>query len=195
MKTVVITGKADKRLLSYPLINLFHIAGRTCLVTDDMNYTRLYDGPLLQGEIEDVQIVITHDIESFDVHSLENDDFDYILYVTHHYIPEGADKVVCLCETTHDFMGTYIEDIKEDNPDYTFLALSSVTPKLANLVDRRFNYLSWKIEHFEYFCTVEETRHLRPMKDNNVNKYLKKLFLKVFEMTARDFDEIIKRYY
>ena len=44
MTVLAIVGKADKRILAYPLMKTCGLMGKTCVVTDDAAYRRLYPG-------------------------------------------------------------------------------------------------------------------------------------------------------
>ena len=64
MKKILITGKADKRIISYPLMHICNYAGKTCLITDDVNYKRLYGGYNMQGDIDNVHIEIIPPVDA-----------------------------------------------------------------------------------------------------------------------------------
>jgi hypothetical protein len=198
MVRLAITGKADKRIITYPLMRACSIAGRTCVITDDVAYKRLYAGNENYGEVEDIKIYIlpTMDIErikEFEDQEIE-DEIEYIIYISDSYYPVDANRILMLCEHNNTFLGNYIEDILYDHSNVTFGTLT-LNPRKKILIPKEvhMHQIGWKPEYSLYLFQIEELRQLLPLKDKAISALLIDSFTSPLNIKPTSFADLLKR--
>ena len=147
MKKILVTGKADKRVISYPLMHICNYSGKTCLITDDVNYKRLYGGYEKTGDIDNVHIEIIPPVSpDEDLSELfqekEEYGYDILILVLDSYLADGMDRI------------------------YVIVSLVK-HPVSAGVIP-----FTWNTDDFVYLCTVEETRKLQPPKNKKIVELL-----------------------
>lgn len=195
MVNLAIVGKADKRLLAYPLMKTLALMGRSVVLTDDAAYRRLYPGMGNQGMINDVEVRIVKDFpdglpDDF-LSVAEEGGYDYALYLTEGYIPSDAKKVVALCSPSHTFLGSSLEGLVEDS-DYIFASLT-VNEKPKGYWNAPVTQILWKPEFIQYVCETEERRCLAPLKDKAVSLFLCRAFADSLHMEPARMAKVMKR--
>ena len=173
MKKILVTGKADKRVISYPLMHICNYSGKTCLITDDVNYKRLYGGYEKTGDIDNVHIEIIPPVSpDEDLSELfqekEEYGYDILILVLDSYLADGMDLIYIIGNRIRTFMGIEIEEVMEEHQNTTAFAVSLVKhPVSAGVIP-----FTWNIYDFVYLCTVEETRKLQPPKNKKIVELL-----------------------
>lgn len=199
MIKIAITGKADKRILIYPLMRACSIAGRTSIVTDDAAYKRLYVGKDNYGEIEDIKInvlpVMTDDMIKETEEQAVINETEYLIFISDSYYPKDAGHILMLCEQNCTFLGNYIEDIIDEQNNITFGTLTLYPHKIKAFVpkDVHMHQITWKPEHSLYLFQVEETRQLLPLKDKFISAILVDAFAAPLNIKAASFYDLLKR--
>lgn len=175
MKKILITGKADKRIISYPLMHICNYAGKTCLITDDVNYKRLYGGYNTQGDIDNVHIEIIPPVDSnTDLSDLftakEEYGYDILILVLDSYMTDGMDGIYIVGNQIRTFMDIEIEEVMDEHPNTTAFAVSLVKRSVPSGVIP----FVWNMDDFFYLCTVEETRKLQAPKNKKMVELLQR---------------------
>lgn len=173
MKKILITGKADKRIISYPLMNICNSAGKTCLVTDDVNYKRLYAGYERQGDIDNVHIEIippvTEDTNMDEIIKGKEDfGYDILIMVLDACIVKDIDHIYIVANQIQTFMGIEIEEVLDENKESTAFAVSLVKRKVP---EHTIPFI-WNMDDFVYMCSVEESRKLLPPRNKKLTELL-----------------------
>lgn len=199
MIKLVITGKADKRIITYPLMRACSIAGRTWVVTDDAAYKRLYIGKENHGEIEGIKISILPTMDVQRIKEVEEqaikNETEYLIYISDSYYSKDAGHILMLCEQNSTFLGTYIEDIIDDQDNITFGTLTLNLRKNTAPVpkDVHMHQIIWRPEYSFYLFQVEEIRQLLPLKDKSVSALLVDAFADVLNIKPAAFNDLLKR--
>jgi hypothetical protein len=199
MIKIAITGKADKRILAYPLMRACSIAGRTSVITDDAAYKRLYAGKENNGEIEDIKINVLPVITDELMKELEEEavtgEMEYLILISDSYYPKDADHILMLCEQNCTFFGNYIEDIIDDQNNVTFGILTLYPHKIKAFVPKEvhMHQITWKPEHSLYLFQVEEMRQLLPLKDKYISTLLVDAFAAPLNIKPASFNSLLKR--
>jgi hypothetical protein len=185
MVKLAIVGKADKRILAYPLMHVCSFAGQTCVVTDDAAFKRLYAGEKNTGTCGDVKIRFVAGLsdESEDKQALlsaieaeeQDASTDLLLYITESYLPPDTEKMIAICSANKTFLG-YEMDEMEDTFPYAVLADLTIFPKSKGFWGQPVKQILLKPEYMQYLAQVEEQRMLAPLKDKTVNVFLAKTF-------------------
>ena len=196
MKIFVLTGKADKRILLYPLMHLCKYVGKTCVITDDPAIKRLYGGYSDSGDIDDVDIeFVASNNENakermgavIDLVSNGNT-YDFVIVSTVGYIAKNSVKTIALNTQSYSFLGWHVEEYKEKNPDIILSSISMYnrTKDTEGIV----NNFYWDASHFQYLCHIEESKQLAGIKDKKINEFLKKEFVGLLEIPSATFDKL-----
>lgn len=198
MTVIAIVGKADKRILAYPLMKTCGLMGKTCVVTDDVTYRRLYSGTEDTGVINDVEVKIEKDLTTQLAEEIEKqkteEEVDYIIYLTDTFIPPSAQKVVALCSQSRTFLGEEIEGLLEqDEEGRIVLSTIALYSKSKNYWKVPVTQLIWRPEYIQYVCETEERRVLIPLKDKTINAFLCDAFAKTLNLTAGNMKKIMDR--
>lgn len=198
MISLAIVGKADKRVLAYPLMKTLALMGKTIVATDDAAYRRLYPGMENKGMINDVEIHIVKNFsddssEEF-LSGMKDDNYDYVLYLTEGYVPPDAKKTIALCSPSHTFLGAYLEGLVEcsDYSDCVFASLT-VIEKPKGYWKAPVTQILWKPEFIQYICETEERRCLMPLKDKTVVPFLCRVFAESLHIDPAKMLKVMKR--
>lgn len=199
MIKIAITGKADKRLLAYPLMRACSIAGRTRVITDDPAYKRLYAGTENQGEIEGIKVHIIplmteENLTEMEEQALRNET-EYLIFISDTYYPKNASHILMLCEYNSTFLGDHIEDIIDEQDNITFGTLTLIPQKNKALIpkDVQLHQIIWRAEHSFYLFQTEEMRKLMPLKDKAVSALLVNAFAGILDIKPKSFYDLLKR--
>lgn len=197
MISLAIAGKADKRILAYPLVKTLALMGKTLVATDDAAYRRLYSGTGDKGMINDVEIRIVKDFSGDSMEGLleeaEEGGFDYALYLTECHVPQDAVRTVALCSPAHTFLGSSLEELVEyQECDYVFASLT-VIEKPKGYWKQPVTQILWKPEYLQYVCEVEERRCLMPLKDKTVVPFLCRAFADSLHIDQAKMAKVMKR--
>ena len=198
MTILAIVGKADKRVLAYPLIKALSLMGKTCVVTDDVAYRRLYSGTADSGIIDDVEINIQKSLSEDVAEEMEKDreetEFDYMLFLTDTFVPDHAGKVVALCSQSRTFLGEEIDGLAEENDDGRFVfATMALYTKTKRFWKVPLTQIVWKADYVEYACETEERRQLMPLKDKTVDGFLCDAFAQTLNLNPMNMKKILDR--
>ncbi len=198
MVKVAITGKADKRIIAYPLMRACSIAGRTCVITDDAAYKRLYPGKENYGEIEEIKINILPGMDIDKINEIVERELEaeteYLIFISDSYYPLDSNRILMLCEQNSTFLGTYIEDIISDIDNVTFATLT-LNPNKKILIPKgvKMHQICWKPNYSMYLFQVEELRQLLPLKDKYISSLLVDTFSSSLNMNPTAFGALLKR--
>lgn len=198
MNKASIVGNIDKRIIALPLARALSIVGKTAIVTNETEYRRVSiecEDTLSCG---DVNIVITQDLEGFDIKDLEeqtSNSYTHIIYVSNSYIDKES-KVVCLCrEPERTFLPTgLMEQIKilsdqyEDKLKEIVLSANSTKDKS----DTRYVLGS---KEFKWLWDMEETKDLIPFSSKVLNSFLSSVGGAIAGMQEKSFEELLVRDY
>lgn len=198
MTVLAFVGKADKRILAYPLMKTCGLMGRACVVTDDVAYRRLYSGTRDIGYVNDVEIIIAKDLDAGVAERIERqkmqEGVDYLIYLADTFIPSTAVKVVALCSQSRTFCGEEIEGILERDEDGRLvLATLALNAKPKNYWKVPITQIVWRPEFVHYVCETEEKRILAPLKDKQILSFLCNAFAKALNLTTGDMKKIMGR--
>jgi hypothetical protein len=199
MIKIAITGKADKRILAYPFMRACSIAGRTCVITDDTAYKRLYAGTENQGEIEGIKIHILPLLSEQNLPEIEerliSKETEYLIYISDTYYPKDAGHILMLCEYNTTFMGNSLEDIIDEQENVTFGTLTLTPQKNKSVIPKgvQFHQIIWKPEYSIYLFQTEELRQLQPLKDKLISSFLVNAFSGILDIKPAIFNDLLKR--
>lgn len=196
MKKIAFIGKGDKRVFVYPTLNLCKSAGKSCVITDDVAYKRLYTGYDNTDEIEGIEInivpVFGSDPEQDSVEHLkelvnqkEKEGFDILIYVLDGYFPKDADKTLAVISQSKTFLGWELDSFKHKHPDVEFALMSMYNMEKPSNV--KVNMFSWNMKHLMYFGRVEEYKLLYPLDDAKINAFIAKYFHEPLNITEQTF--------
>lgn len=197
MTVLAIVGKADKRILAYPLMKTCGLMGKTCVVTDDAAYRRLYPGTEDTGTVCDVEVTVKCPLdcgvaEAF-VRRKEAESFDYLLCLTEAFVPPDAKAVIALCSQRRTFCGRELEGMIADEGERFFPATLTVEPKPKNYWKASLVQLVWKADYIRYICETEERRQLMPLGDRAVNRLLCDAFHRALHLERGSMRKIMDR--
>lgn len=198
MTILAIVGKADKRVLAYPLMKALSLMGNTCVVTDDVAYRRLYSGTADSGAIDDVEINIRKNLSEDEAEEMKKDKeeegFDFMLFLTDTFVPDYAEKVVALCSQSRTFLGEEIDGLAENNEDGRFVfATMALYTKSKKFWKIPLTQIIWNADYVEYACETEEKRQLMPLKDKTVNGFLCNAFAQTLNLNPVNMKKILNR--
>lgn len=198
MTIISFVGKADKRILAYPMMKTCGLMGNTCVVTDDVTYRRLYPGTENTGCINDVEINIEKGLDACIAKQLEQEKAengcDYLIYLTDTFIPQTAARVVALCSRSRTFCGEEIEGVLErDEDDRIAPATLTLSAKPKSYWKIPVTQIVWKPEYMHYVCETEERRMLTPFKDRLINGFLCSVFAESLNLSQKDMRKIMDR--
>lgn len=197
MKKIAIVGKGDKRMFAYPLMNVCKEAAKTCVITDDVSYKRLYSGYDNTEQISDRMEINIVDVMSDTpeqekikkletlVSEKEREDFNLILFIFDGYIPEGCDKVLGILTQTKTFLGWSLDFFHDQNKEVVFAMMSMYRTEHSKEV--KVHVLPWKYRHMLYLSRVEEFKILHGIKDKKLNELLANAFHEDLEMSKESF--------
>lgn len=176
MKKILLTGKADKRIIAYPMMYLANNAGKTLLVTDDPNYRRLYEGYDTEGDLDNIHIEI-HPLFKDDadfsaiIRQAEENSYDVVLFILDaHREDKIFDRTIIFAHQYMTFLGADIDEVIEDTPNVTVIAAG-----LGKMpTPQKIKQFNWTVEDFTYMTMVEEQRKLFPPKDKKLIELMKK---------------------
>lgn len=201
MTILQITGKADKRMITYPFMKICALAGKTTIITDDITYRRLYEGHEDVGYIDNVEINIVRDLSGSDAVTSakmyemqkEKEEFDYLVYITDYFISEGAEAVIGMCEQNKTFEGWTLEELYEHTSKITPCLLSMGKNEQSRWEKMNLEQISWEIKYFDYILETERKRKLMPLKDKSIIHLLSKAFCNSLKLTPNNFQKIAGR--
>lgn len=202
MKILSVVGKADKRLLTYPLMHILAFAGRTVVITDDLTYRHLYKGFTGSGEIHDILIRIIPDLDTKKITRIINEikeanetGYDFCLVITDIHRCENADATLCVCAKSKSFLGTKLEEFSEKEPNAfkTFISINEINKKEWRKLG--VMPLRWTPSRFTYIYECEERKTLLPFYDKEVLNVIGTAFLKVIGIAPKTFLRVSKRKY
>lgn len=125
MKILSIVGKADTRVVAYPLIRALSLNGQVGVITDDGCFRRLYPGRNVIGTVNGIDIAVCGRVNDKFMHVLDNTgiNYDYLVVVSGDYVPDNADGVLA-CHGLDRSMMTVDDD--ENTVDEDFLIIEKV---------------------------------------------------------------------
>lgn len=197
MKILSVVGKADKRLLTYPLMHVLAFTGRTIVITDDVTYRHLYRGFTNNGELHDISIRVIPDLDTQKITQITNDlneaDYDFCLVITDIHRCENADSTLCVCAKSKSFLGTNIEEFSEKEPKAfkTFISIGETNKKEWKKLG--VMPLHWTSTRFSYIYECEESKTLLPFQDKEVLNVIGTAFLKEINISVKTFLQVSKR--
>lgn len=175
-------GRADKRLLSYPLIRACCFHGRTLVVTDDGNMKNLYreDGDI--GTCGYADICVNTDLMIPD--SIRIKDYEYVVYVSADKRAIKHDCLMRFINNSTEFLSKdpYFEEKPLKENEYRFLVKLErgawlFSDDSANKKDARIGtVVKWTPERHQYVCACEEAGELLPLKDKALAEIVAKIF-------------------
>lgn len=176
MKKILLTGKADKRIIAYPLMYYANNSGKTLVVTDDPNYRRLFEGYGTEGDIDNIHIEIhplfaeDYDVTP-DIKRAEDESYDTIIFIMDaHREDKIFDRTIIFAHQCATFLGADIEEVIEDTPNVT--VISAGIGKMP--APEKTKPFVWNVNDFAYITIVEETRTLAAPKDKRILDLIKK---------------------
>lgn len=197
MRVLSIVGKTDKRLLTYPLMHILALAGRTIVITDDVTYRHLYRGFTNHGEIHDLTIMVEPSLDEKKITEmigkLDEDECDFCLVITDIIRCPNADTTLCVCAKSKSFLGVKIDEFSEKEPNAfkTFISINEINKK--EWLKLGVMPLQWTAARFSYIYECEERKELLPFSDKDVLVVLETVFLKDLNITAKTFHKLAKR--
>ena len=197
MKILSVVGKADKRLITYPLMHVLAFAGRTIVITDDVTYRHLYRGFTNNGAVQDVFIRVIPELDTKKISQITSDlgdaDYDFCLVITDIHRCENAESTLCVCAKSKSFLGTKIEEFSEKEPKSfkTFISIGEINKKEWKKLG--VMPLHWTASRFSYIYECEEHKMLLPFQDREVLNVIGTAFLKEINISANTFLQVSKR--
>ena len=106
MNVLTVAGKADSRVIVYPLLYALRKYGRVAVATDDAAYRRLYHGYDDIGEVSGVSVFV-HPFLDVEALSTEVNNFspEILICVTNGYVPEFTTHLLALTGYDRSFEG------------------------------------------------------------------------------------------
>lgn len=198
MNKASIVGNIDKRIIALPLARALSIVGKTAIVTNETEYRRVSiecEDTLSCGDID---IVITQDLEGFDIGTLEeqtSNSYMHIIYVSNSYIDKES-KVVCLCrEPERTFLPTgLMEHIKILSDQYED-KLKEIVLSANQTKDKSDTRYVLGAKEFKWLWDIEETKDLIPFSSKILNSFLSSVGGAIAGMQEKSFEELLVRDY
>lgn len=200
MKILSVVGKTDKRLLTYPLMHILALAGRTVVITDDVAYRRLYKGFTDNGEVHDLSIKVIPDLDTKKIEQITSglretseNEYDFCLVITDIHRCKNADATLCVCANSKSFLGTRFEEFTEQEPNAfkAFISIGDIKKKEWEKLG--VTPLQWTSSRFSYIYECEERKTLIPFQDKEVLNVIGTAFLKEINLTVKAFLKVSKR--
>ena len=200
MKILSVVGKADKRLITYPLMHVLAFTGKTIVITDDVTYRHLYKGFANSGEIHDISIRIIPDLDSGKIAKITHElseaaetEYDFCLFITDIHRCENADATLCVCAKSKSFLGTKIEEFSEKEPKAfkTFISIGSINKKEWKTLG--VMPILWTPARVTYIYECEERKTLIPFHDKEILNVIGTAFLKELNITPKTLLQVSKR--
>jgi hypothetical protein len=199
---LAVIGKGDKRPFVYPLLSVARDAAKTCLITDDPSYRRLYPGYKDTGEIEGIKIRIIPHMpqnpggEELAVlekasNSAVKDGCDCIIYVFDAYAPKDTEKTLAVITQTRTFLGWEMDEYVEEHPGTVFAYMSMFYKAKPGEV--RVNVFEWKMPVYAYLTETEEYKKLMPFRGREIGAFLAKQFAAPLNITESCFLQRLTR--
>ena len=109
MKILSIVGNVDKRIIALPIARACQLLGKTAIVTDNNEFTRLIENGNNIGNCHGVIISykekLTGDDEYVDFIEFSKERPKFVIYVSNTYINYKADKIVVVHGDDRSFLG------------------------------------------------------------------------------------------
>lgn len=112
---ISIIGNIDKRAVAYPLMRALAIQGKTAVITDDSSFNRLYLEDSNKGQISNVDILITNEINKDNDKELDNKSEEIVnkLFISKYFVHPNSDKTVIVRGVDRSM--SVLKDIDEDD--------------------------------------------------------------------------------
>lgn len=204
MVRLTITGKGDKRIFAYPLMKVLALMGKTCIITDDIAYSRMFQAGTGAYEMvieskkkkrtgklyENMEVHIIPDMDRCsDIADLkESEGFDFVLFITDTALPE-SDKYLIIASLKMDFLGVKVDEFLSLNEDKSIAmaVISTVSLNKKYWLSQGVTPFVWTPARMMYPYTCEERRKLGELKDKEIIPYLASVFGPAINLKAVDF--------
>jgi hypothetical protein len=199
---LAIVGKGDTRPFAYPLLSVAKDAAKTCLITDDPCYRRLYPGYRDFGEIDGVKIRIVSQVhqtpteeELASLQKAENsavkDGCNCVIYVLSAYAPENMARTLAVITQTKTFLGWETDEFLEEHPEVSYAYMSMYFKDAGRGTGAKA--LEWKMPVYAYLTEVEEYRMFPKFKNREIGEFLASQFASPLDITEDEFLRLLQR--
>jgi len=106
MMVLTVAGKADSRVIVYPMLYVLKNYGRVMVASDDAAYRRLYHGYANAGEVSGIGVFV-HPMLNVELLSEEVNKVapDFLVCVTNGYVPDFTTHLLALTGFDRSFAG------------------------------------------------------------------------------------------
>ena len=204
MVKLTITGKGDKRIFAYPLMKVLALTGKTCIITDDIAYSRMFRAGTGKYEMDielkkkkrtgklyenmEVQIIPDMDMCNMIAQKKEEEGFDFVLFITDTSLPE-SNKYLVVASLKMDFMGIKVDEFLSLNEDKSIkmAVISSLALPKKQWQAQGITTFMWNENRMLYPYKVEEGRKLIELKDSEIMLFLADTFASTMGLKPVDF--------
>jgi len=193
MEIINIIGRADARILVYPLARALSLSGLTAVVTDDGAYRRLYsDTNSNTGTISGVDIIIGLDVENAIKTNINKDSLNYSYVIAVHscksdesdsIIIKGVDRTILAENEVEEDRGKKGKEIV--NKDVVYVSFEGVPRNSMGIMLRE--------DLIKYVFDCEERKELAVLKDIKVNKIISSVFSNKSGVVEKELLELLKK--
>lgn len=210
MVRLTITGKGDKRVFAYPLMKVLALMGRTCVITDDIAYSRMFRAGTGHYELdidtkkkrrkgklyESMEVYIIPDMDGCNkiADEKEKEGFDTVLFITDTQLPPSS-KYLVLASLSMDFLGVKVDEFLSLNEDKAISMAVMATTSLNKKywLAQGVTPFTWTEARMMYPYKVEESRNLLEFGDKEILGYLCQVFGSTIGLQPADFYKASKR--
>lgn len=206
MTRLTITGKGDKRIFAYPLMKVLAVCGKTCIITDDIAYSRMFRAGTGTYELEiksakasrkragklyeNMEVNIIPDMDSCEelADEKEKAGFDTVLFISDTALPK-SDRYLISASLKMDFMGTKVDEFLSLNEDknITMTVISTIQLPSKQWLANDIHPFTWNEYRLMYPHSVEEHRNLLEFKDKEILTFLARVFAPSIGIKEADF--------
>ncbi len=191
MKTVVLLGKVDKRIIVYPIARALSIIGNVLISADDGAYSRLYNGNSNLGSVGKTDIIVDPYFSEHNINAVDGSGivYDYRLVVSNNTLPDHYDSVIECKGVDRQFfkqLDTGI-DIPSD--------IKRIKVIISTMMSENKNDIAipFTAELTDYLFDVEEHKRLQMIKNKRINSTIAKIFAQALSMNESQVFKLLTR--
>ncbi len=197
MITFYIHGRADKRLLVYPLIHTCSVLGRTVVLTDDESFFNVYPDTGRKTEIDYVSLYVGADFKTV---SVAEDGIAYRIYVSadaDQDLVDKSDTVIECINNTAIFKAErpfWEEEVLKDKSKRVLFAPHYIKGAFDKDDAKKIGVpVLFRLEHILYIYDCEMQKKFLPFTDKSISTVYAGMFASEFDIEAKYLRRIFMR--
>lgn len=189
MKNLCLLGPVDKRAIAYPLLKVLGFLGRTLVITDDANFRRFAESFERDFGVANLDFKVVPELTEELVKTTRESaiSYDYVLYLSLDFLPEGMDKVIYAHGVAKSFGS--VETLKQlENQEYTevFVTFAKPSDPQALKIEPSKSVMS-------YILSCEEAKEFLGTTDIAYATMLQRFFEKELDLSKNTLKSLLRR--